>query len=171
MRERPTRSGPHRVRARVRDQWHPYGPKWGWYWRSQEEFENQRKAGYTERRKSYLEGQLEGPLTREVIDRHNIILADLETQRKHEKRLKVKKAKVLKKHGLDYRSNRNAIRLLWERTGDPEVREVLVMMSTENATDTQKLDRIRALFTQNRTANDIIYNVAVICGVNIRKQP
>lgn len=145
---------------------------WSRWWVSQEALDKYRENSNRRRRKAHLQEANHGAeVTPEMIARHNASIAEIAEKKRLEKRIKFLKDKVIARHGMSYNSNRHHFRLKYEATGDPEVRELLTLMSTVTLSDSQKLDRIRALFTQNRTPADILYNTAVICGINIRKQP
>lgn len=151
--------------AKYYDEQHPYF-MWGRYWRSQAVFEEYKQEA-NRRRRITARGRIAHTAEAEEIER---LASELIKQREvHDRRIRVLKAQILKKYDMKPNSNRHHFRLLWERTQDPDVRALLTMMSAAPLNDTQRLNRIRQLFMEKKPASEILYETAIICGINLRK--
>lgn len=151
--------------AKYYDDEHTYF-MWGRYWRSREVFEEYKREA-NKRRRVTARGRI--PHTPEAEMMEELARRLIDQRETHDRRIRVMKAQILKKYNMSPNSNRHHLRLLWERTGDQDVRAVLTMMSAAPLNDSERLQRIRQMFLDNKPANEILYETAIICGINLRK--
>jgi len=141
---------------------------WGHWWRSQEELDAYAaRQGLIRRARDAGYGLDRLDEFKEIEDRAN---EGINSLKRREKWIKHEMARLKKKHGLPPRSNRTHLKAAGERTGDPDVRFLLGIMTTATLNDTERILQIRRLFLEGKAPADILYQTALICGINLRKK-
>jgi hypothetical protein len=139
----------------------------GRYWRTQEDLdEYNQRCNLVKRAKQagYDYTQIDEYL---AASKETVKAVDL--TRRREKRDKNELNKLKAKYGLSKNANRIHLRKVYERTGDPEIAKYLHILSTEHTSDAEKLQHIRKLFMSGINPYDILYQVALTVGINLRK--
>lgn len=141
--------------------------KWGQWWSSEQAWDEYRRHS-NERRRGATVGYY-ACQTPEFLEMEKQALDLLNKRKSHDERVKRAMAAIRKKYNMDRHTNRHHFRLLYEKTGDKDVKALLELISTAPLNDTQKLERIRQLFLDKRSPADILYSTALIVGLNLRK--
>jgi hypothetical protein len=152
--------------SKVRTPNHPF-PKWGRWWVSQQAWEEYRDFD-NQRRRRVVAGKFHCE-TEEFVEMEKQTLAILNERSRHDQRVKRAMQAIREKYGMHPHTNRHHFRLLYERTGDQDVKALLTMISAAPLNDTQKLQRIRQMFLDGKTPGEILYATAIMVGVNLRK--
>lgn len=140
---------------------------WGWYWRTQEELDAYKKkindkkrakaAGFGDDVEKFLEADEQADRALgEVRNRQRFITYEMN-------RLK-------KKYNLGASANRTHLKALAARTQDPDLMNLLNMIASKDLNDHEKIARIRKLFLEHHTPADILYQTALIVGIQLRKK-
>jgi len=74
------------------------------------------------------------------------------------------------KHGLASHANRIHLKAAYEKTKDPEIAAFLGILASEDTTNEKKIAEIRKLFMSGINPYDILYQTALIVGINLRKK-
>jgi hypothetical protein len=154
------------VMSKTRSATHPI-KGWGWYWRNQEDLDAYKKklndarrartAGFGDDVEKFLKADAQADQAMaEVRSRQRFITHEMN-------RLK-------KKYGLGASANRTHLKVLAARTQDPDLMNLLNMMASKDLNDHEKIARIRKLFLEGRTPTDILYQTALIVGIQLRKK-
>ena len=85
------------------------------------------------------------------------------------KYLKAELNRLREKHGLPKASNRTHLEHVYIVTRDEEVRNFLLLHSAATLTADEKIARIRKLFLSGEKPLEILYQTAIVCGINMRK--
>jgi hypothetical protein len=144
-------------------------PKWGRWWVSQEAWEQYRDYD-NQRRRGATVGKFASD-SKEFVEMEKQARELLDKRKRHDQRVKREMQRIRDKYGMNPHTNRHHFRLLYERTGDQEVKSLLTLISTAPLNDTLKLQRIREMFLNNTPPAEILYATAIMCGVNLRKKP
>jgi hypothetical protein len=59
---------------------------------------------------------------------------------------------------------------VYDRTKDPEIAKFLQLRDQTTASDAEKLARIRKLFLSGENPYEILYQTALMVGINLRKK-
>jgi thiaminase len=151
---------------------HPF-QKWGRWWSSQEAWEQYAEFDRVRRRRN---GKIPADArtftctTLEFMEMEKQARAILDERTRHEQRVKRAMQAIRTKYGMHPHTNRHHFRLLYERTGDQDVLALLTLISAAPLNDTQKLQRIRQMFLDEKAPAEILYATAIMCGINLRKK-
>jgi len=146
---------------------HPF-QKWGRWWSSQEAWEQYREFD-NQRRRRAVAGKFKCE-TEEFVEMEKQTRAILDERTRHDQRVKRAMQAIRTKYGMHPHTNRHHFRLLYERTGDQDVLALLTLISAAPLNDTQKLQRIRQMFLDEKAPAEILYATAIMCGINLRKK-
>ena len=141
--------------------------KWSQWWSSEEAFEEYRRDQNQKRkmnRHGYELHQVEK--FREMETEARDLIAE---RKRHDHRVRLAMQQIRKKYNMDPHTHRGHFKALYLRTGDPDVKLLLNMISTAPLIDTQKLERIRQMFLDKKSPADILYTTALMVGINLRK--
>lgn len=142
---------------------------WGHWWRTQEDLDAYKRDTQFKRRArkaGFYDGEYEEFRRLETQIGHG-----LEDIQKRERWVRHEMARLKAKHGLPKNANRQRLKTVAERTKDPELFALLNLMTTASMNDTEKLQRIRMLFLDNKPPAEILYQTALTVGINLRKKP
>lgn len=140
----------------------------GVYWRSQEDLQEYRaRQALIKRARNagYDYSQLD-----EFIKLEGGVQKATDLAKARERRNEKEFQRLKKKHGLDRYANRIHLRAAYDRTKDPEIAAFLNILTTEDATNEKKIAEIRKLFLSGKNPYDILYQTALIVGINLRKK-
>jgi hypothetical protein len=140
----------------------------GKWWRTTEDLHNYRKRQALVKRAKkagYDYTQVDDFLE---IEKATHDAVDLTIRR--ERRDKDAMNRLKAKYGLPSHANRRHLNALFARTKDEEIARVLNMISQRNDTDADRVARIRKLFLSGAAPYDILYQTALIVGINLRKK-
>ena len=154
------------VGSTVKTARHQY-PGWGRWWVSEEEFKKYRDRqvlAKRARKAGYDYTQLD-----EFVEMESHVLRAVETSRQRDKRLAFEFRRLKKKYGLAPNCNRIHLKAVYDRTKDPEIAKFLQLRDQNTATDAEKLARIRKLFLSGENPYEILYQTALMVGINLRK--
>lgn len=141
---------------------------WGRWWVSEEEFQKYRDRQILRKRAKnagYDYTQLD-----EFVEMESHVQRAVETSRQRDKRLTFEFRRLKKKYGLPANCNRIHLKAVYDRTQDPEIARYLQLRDTQTTTDAEKLARIRKLFLSGENPYEILYQTALMVGINLRKK-
>lgn len=146
---------------------YPY-KRWNKYWVSREVFEAYAKREAARKRASDAGWPRERVDEFMEMEKQARDATKLLKQRERKTRLEFDRLRL--KHGLSLKANRQQLQKAWERTGDPEILAFLHLQSTLTMGDKERIDRIRKLFLSGAQPYDILYQTAIIVGVDIGRK-
>jgi len=86
------------------------------------------------------------------------------------KYIKAELRRLKEKYNLPANSNRTHLEHIYVQTRDPDILAFLLLHASSTMTADEKINRIRKLFLDNdHKPLDILYQTAIICGINLRK--
>jgi len=140
----------------------------GVWWRTAEDLEEYRvrqRLLKRARNAGYDYTQLD-----EFIEMEGNVTKAVELSMRRERRNDNEMKRLKRKHGLGAQTNRMHLRAVYDRTRDPEIAAFLNLISLEDTTNEKKIAEIRKLFLSGKNPYDILYQTALIVGINMRKK-
>lgn len=106
----------------------------------------------------------------EFVKVHKQASQGLDSLKRREKWIKHEMTRIRKKYDLPSRANRSHLKSVYERTKDPDIFYLLNFMGSSTLNDTERLNAIRRLFIEGKPPGEILFQTAVLLGIDIRKK-
>lgn len=142
---------------------------WGRWWISQLEFEKYRDRQIKvkrARKAGFDYTQLDDYLQTDRAVRYAVDAASA-----REKEMVKEGQRLKKKYGLAPNCNRRHLQAAYNRTRDPEIAKYLKLLNESKTTDTERIAIIRKTFMSGINPYDMLHQIALTVGIELRKKP
>lgn len=138
---------------------------WGRYWVSREAYEEKRKQWLMTRNAVKNEISIDHQMEIEVELRSAVNRARAKEQKMSDEFMRLKL-----KHGLPRGATRMALKNVYARTLDPEIKQFFHLESTVALKADERLHAIRELFLSGLKPQEILYRTAIMVGVAVKEK-